>query len=166
MPIEIIYTIEDRRGRTATTSVKLASVESKVRTGLFAVAWADVIDNIIGGVIRSAFAVLNVPLTGILLNTSDVGSDVEEIAAATFRANAGTLVQVNIPAILETLVVNETGELNTVQADVAAFRAMMEDGIAVTGGTIIPCDIGESGGLEMQFIRERSRNSGTRKVNN
>lgn len=164
IPIEIVYTIEDRRKRTATTSVKLGSGETKTRVGLFAVAFADVIDNLINGIIRSAVAFLNVDISGLTSNTATSDSDVEEIAAASFKTGINTKVDVNIPAVLETLVDNDTGNLNLAAGAVAAFVTMMEDGIAVTGGTIIPCDIGEEDGLQLVYFRERSRNSGTRKV--
>lgn len=164
MPIEIVFTIEDRRKRTATTSVKLPSVESKGRTTLFAVAWADAIDNLITGVIRSAVAILRPDLSGLTNNAVAAGSDVEEIASAQFGTVDKTLVEINIPSILETLVINETGVLDTAAPQVAAFLSMMENGIAVTGGTIVPCDIGGLTGLELVYLRERSRNSGKRKV--
>jgi hypothetical protein len=163
-PIEIVFTVEDRRKKTATTSIKLAEVESKARVNLFAVAWANVLDNITSGVIRSATAILGIDLSALTSNTVTNDSDVEEIASAQFRSEEGTKVEINIPAILETLVVNETGDLDPAAPQVAAFLAMMEDGIGVTGGTIIPCDIGEIGGLTNVYLRERSRNSGTRKA--
>jgi hypothetical protein len=163
-PIEIVFTVEDRRKKTATTSIKLAEVESKARVNLFAVAWANVVDNIITGVIRSAVAILGVNISALTSNIATNDSDVEEIASAQFRSDAGTKVEINIPAVLETLVNNDTGDLEPSAPQVAAFLAMMEDGIAVTGGTIIPCDIGEEGNLVNVYFRERSRNSGTRKA--
>ena len=163
-PIEIIYTIEDRRKRTATTSVKVGSGETKGRVTLFAVAFADAIDNLMNGIIRSAVALLSVDISGLTSNTATNDSDVEEIAAASFTSGVGTKVDVNIPAVLETLVNNDTGNLDDTSAAYQAFRTMMETGIAVTGGTIVPCDIGEETGLELDYFRERSRNSGKRKV--
>jgi hypothetical protein len=53
--------------------------------------------------------------------------------------------------------------LNQAETNVAAFIAAMETGIAVTGGTISPCDIGESSIVDTVFAREAFKNSGARR---
>lgn len=162
MPIELIYTIKDRRNKPATTSVRIIDA-TEAQTDAFANAWADAIDNIIGGVIRAASAILGVDISALTGNVAAAGSDVEEIAAFEFRTALGTKVNVNIPAILETLVDNDTGEMNLAAPAVAAFIAMMEDGITVGGTLVEPCDVGGEDIVSTRVSRERSRNSGTTK---
>lgn len=166
MPIQIIYDIRDRRNKSASTSVRIADSNSEAQTVGFAAAWADAIDNLIGGVIRGAVALLGVDISGLVSNVASSTSDVEEIAAFEFLTSNGvTKVEVNIPAILETLVDNDTGEMNLSAAAVAAFVAMMEDGITAGGALIQPCDVGSDDITVLRYARERSRNSGTSKGN-
>lgn len=161
---EIVFTIEDRRKKKATTSVKVLDSFAEAAVTGFAQAWADAIDNLIGGVIRSAVAILGVDISGLTSNTATNDSDVEEIASAQFETAEGQIVEVNIPAILETLVVNETGQLDEAAPQVAAFLDMMIDGITVNATLIQPCDVGDTDIIKHNYFRERSRNSGTRKV--
>jgi hypothetical protein len=162
MPIEIVYEIRDRRNKKATTSVRIVDA-TEAQTDAFANAWADAIDNLIGGVIRAASALIGVDISGLSSNVASSTSDVEEIAEFDFRTAAGNKVLVTIPAILETLVDNDTGELNQAAPAVAAFIAMMEDGITAGGTLVQPCDVGNEDIVSTRYARERSRNSGTSK---
>jgi hypothetical protein len=159
MTQEIVYEVRDRRNKKATTSVRINDA-TEAQTDAFANAWADAIDNIIGGVIRGAVALLGVDISALIGNVAAVGSDVEEIAEFDFRTAIGTKVLVTIPGILETLVDNDTGDLNLAAPQVAAFVAMMEDGITV-GVLVQPCDVGNDDIVSLRYARERSRNSGT-----
>ena len=160
---EIIYEIRDRRNKKATTSVKIADTADEADTDVFANAWADAIDNLIGGVIKSAHAVLPVDISGLTGNVAASGSDVEEIAEFEFLTTGTPKVIVSIPGILETLVDNDTGDMNMSASAVAAFVAMMEDGIDVGGTFIEPCDVGGLDIVSTRYGRERSRNSGSSK---
>jgi hypothetical protein len=164
MPIEIVYSIYDRRGKSGTTSVKIADGNNKAAADGFAAAWADAIDNIIGGVIRAATAILGVDISALTNNTATSSSDVEEIASFQFETAIGTPVEVNIPGILETLVTNETGDLNLTATAVANFVALMEDGVTVSSTLVKPCDVGNDDITKLVYARERFRNSGKRKV--
>lgn len=165
MPTEIIYTVEDRAGRTATTSVKLPSVEPKTRVQTFHEAFVSALDDLIGGVIRSAIAVLQIDISGVTGNLEDPDSDVEDVGAFEFVTAEGNRVKLNLPAVDELFVDNSSGNLDQTDSQIAAIITMMEDGIAVTGGTIQPCDIGEDSIVGTLFARERFRNSGKRSSN-
>lgn len=165
MPIEIVFSIYDRRGKSGTTSVKIGDGNQKANTEGFAAAWADAIDNIIGGVIRSAVAILGVDISALTNNVATSSSDVEEIASFQFQTENGIPVEVNIPGILETLVVNESGNLDLTAPQVADFVALMEDGITVSSTLVEPCDVGNDDITGLVYARERFRNSGSRKVN-
>lgn len=162
MPIEIVYEIRDRRNKKASTSVRIVDA-TEAQTDTFANAWADAIDNLIGGVIRGAVALLSVDISGLSSNVASSGSDVEEIAEFDFRTALNTKVLVTIPGILETLVDNDTGNLNLAAPAVAAFVAMMEDGITAGGTLVEPVDVGNDDIVSLRYARERSRNSGTSK---
>lgn len=164
MPIEIVYDIRDRRNKKASTSVRIVNA-TEAQTDAFANAWADAIDNLIGGVIRGAAALLKVDISGLSSNVASSGSDVEEILECDFRTAAGNKVIVTIPGILETLINNDTGELNQAAPAAAAFIAMMEDGITAGGTLVQPCDVGNEDIVSTRYARERSRNSGTSKGN-
>lgn len=162
MTLEIVYEIRDRRNKKATTSVRIIDA-TEAQTDAFANAWADAIDNIIGGVIRGAVALLGVDISALVGNVAATGSDVEEIAEFDFRTALNTKVLVTIPGILETLVDNDTGDLNLAAPQVAAFVTMMEDGITAGGTLVQPCDVGNDDIVSLRYARERSRNSGTSK---
>ena len=53
--------------------------------------------------------------------------------------------------------------MNQADPEVAAFISMMEDGIVTAGGTIQPCDVGESDITNLIYAREKFRASGRRR---
>lgn len=164
MPIEIVYTIEDRKGKQATTSTRIADATTETQVTAFATGFASLMDAITRGIIRAITAVYKVDISALANNAPSASSDVEEIGAFEFVTAQGNRVKLNIPAINENLVVNETGELDLTQTAIANIVTMMEDGLAVTGGTVTPCDIGEDDIVGTLVARERSRSSGARKI--
>ncbi len=164
MGVKLVYEIVGNKpNETATTSVRLVDGSLLENLKLFAVAFATILNNFIGGKILSAALLFDVDISGVLANTAEVYSDVEEIAGFGFTTPEGTKTVLNIPSLIETVVVDESHELNQVATNVAAVIAMMEDGIAVTGGTIIPTDIGELDGLTLDYAREQAKASGKRR---
>ena len=67
----------------------------------------------------------------------------------------------NIPATNDTASVAGSDDLDQTDTDVAAIVSLLEDGLAVTGGTIIPSDVDENDIVEVVTARERVRNSGS-----
>jgi hypothetical protein len=164
MPIEIIYTVYDRKTKRATTSVKVGQAETLERVQLFATAWADAIDNLIGGVIRAAVAMISANPNGLIGNVVGTNSDVEEIGAFQFNCEVGPPIEVTIPGLNENLVENDTGNLDQADTDVAALIAMFEDGLDIGPVTVKAVNTGEESSVSLIYARERSRNSGKRKV--
>lgn len=164
MPIQIIYTVYDKRGKRATTSVQVGESETKARVQLFATAWGAAIDNLIGGVIRSAAAMLSANPNGLTGNVVGSNSDVEEIGALQFTCETGAPIEVTIPGLNENVVENDTGDLDQTDTDVAALIALFEDGLDVTGDTIYAVNAGDERASALIYARERSRNSGKRRV--
>lgn len=165
MAIEIVYEVEDRSGDKATTAVKVGGNQVVANITEFAAAYATAVNAIIKGIIRSATAYFFPDISGLTGNVATPFSDVEHVGKFEFLTADGNRVKVNIPAIDEQLVEATTSDsLNQSQTDVAAFIAAMENGIAVSGGgTIQPCDIGESSLIDTIFAREAFRNSGARR---
>lgn len=169
-PVEIIAEMQDRATRRASTSIKISSFNATApapptNIEVFGQAWATVLDGLSDCILRGIFAVIPIDISGLIGNAEDPDSDVEEVGAYEFVTTQGNRVKFNIPAMDELESVSTTGELDQTDPDVAALITMMIDGIAVTGGTISPCDIGEDDIVGLLFARERSRNSGARKVN-
>lgn len=164
MPIEIITTIEDRSGTQATTSVHVLDASTMANLATFAPAWATALNDFIFGKILSMIAKFFPSVTGLTNNTLLDTSDVEHVGKFVFRSQTNTLVEVNIPCLDEAAVsAYSSDSLDLANTEVAAFVAAMETGIAVTGGTISPCDIGEVSIASVQFARESFRNSGKRR---
>lgn len=164
MAIEIVYTIEDASGDEATTQVRVAGEPTIAGLNGFGAGYATAVNNIIAGIIRSAVAFLKPAFSSITGNNIGALSDVEHIGKFEFVALNGQRVKVNVPALSEIALGATTSDsLDQAQVNVAAFLAAMETGIAVTGGTISPCDIGESSISDTIFAREAFRNSGARR---
>lgn len=161
MPIELICEVTDRSGDKSSTSMK---VESGIALGpltLFAVAWVNLLDDIIAGVIRTVTAYAKGNVAGLTGNSIVATSDVEHYGKFEFLTNSGNNVKVNVPALDEGAVGALTSDdLDIADPQVAAFIAAMTTGIAVTGGTITPCDIAENDLTDLIFAREAFSNSG------
>lgn len=159
---EIIFDIEDESGKDSTFSLFVPTsftisdyIEAAIGIGEF-------IDILLHGKFRSiADLCLNVDLSALTGNTEDVDSDVEEIASFQFETVDDRHVALNIPCLDETVVLPATKELDQTAPAVASVIALMETGVAVTGGQILPCDIGEIDINDTDYARERTRNSGT-----
>lgn len=164
MAIEVICTIQDRSGDEATTSVRLPSSSSLAQLGTFAVAWVNALNNFISGKIISAVAYLQ-PTTATLTNNTLLDTaDVEHVAKFSFLAVGGSRVLFNVPAMNEvTLSSDDSDSLDQATPATAALIAAMLNGIATTGGTIAPCDIGELSLTDVLFAREAFKNSGARR---
>jgi hypothetical protein len=89
-------------------------------------------------------------------------SDVEEVGAFVARTTEGRPVEINVPALNDGVVVAGTNQLDITDPAVAAFITMLEDGIAVTGGTIVPSDVGEDDLEAVVSFTKETRSSGTR----
>jgi len=163
MSTEIIIDVRDRRNKSASTSVRCSS-DTEAQVVGFAESWLVAIGALLNGAIRSAVAMLTVDISGLTGNVAADTSDCEEIGSFEFKTTNGvTKVDVNIPAILETLVDNDTGDIIQSASAVAAFLTMMETGITVSGTLMAPCDVGGDSITTLNYARERSRNSGTNK---
>lgn len=160
--LEVIYEVEDRDGDRSTTSVKVPNGFSISQFTEFGAAMATLIDAMLEGRVSGADLALSVDLSGLTFNTLDLASDVEDIGAFQFRTSENRPVRVNIPGINEINVLDYSDDLDQAAPSVSAFIAMMESGLAVTLGTISPCDVAEDDIIAVEYARERFRASGKR----
>jgi len=164
MPIEVIATVADRSGTTGTTSVHVQNATTLAQLTAFAPLWATALNDMIFGKITSVFASILGSTIGIINNGGALNSDVEHIGKFSFRTVSNIKVNFTIPALDEDLVTAyDSDTLDQSIPEIAALIAAMETGIAVTGGTISPCDIGEQSIIETVFAREAFKNSGKRR---
>lgn len=159
---DIIYTVVGNNPKKkATTSVHLVDSLTLALVQGFAAALATILNNVIIGKILSAVANWGVDISGLTGNTVVGTSDVEEIASFEFYTTEMNPVRMNIPGLLEAVVLPLTNELDPEDIRVQAVISMFEDGIAVTGGTVTPCDAGEDLIAMLSYAREGSKNSGS-----
>ena len=158
------YTFQDDSGDTATTTVNIPTSFSLSDFTEFGRALADFIDNVVSGVVLNAELAIGVDISSLTGNTVGAGSDVEEISSYQFVTGANRRVNVNVPGTDEVDVLPNSDDLDTVgDVDQAAFTNAMLNGVAVTAGTIIPCDVDEDDLTSMVYARESFRASGKRR---
>lgn len=160
---QVVYTYVDDSGDTATHAIDIPTTFSLAQYTEFGRAMAGLLDDMVHGRIQSAQLVIAVDISGLTSNAPVVGSDVEEIGSFFFSTLEGRNVLINIPTIDESLVVAGADDVNLSDPNVVAFVTAMETGIAVTGGTISPCDVDEDDIVSINVAREAFRSSGKRR---
>lgn len=161
IPNEINVQIRDASGTTGSTRAYVNNSHSLAQYNELAPFLVEAIDGFIGGVIENAKLTVPVDVSA-LIPPASVVADVQEIGQFAFRTAEGRVNRVNIPCWKETLTIVGGDDINLADPAVAAFTAAMLNGIAVTGGTIIPCDIGEGDLTTVAYGRERFRSRGRR----
>lgn len=161
MPNKLIAEISDRSGDKGSTSLWLPDAASIANVTTFAVAWATALNNIIMGKITGVWLLNLISPNPLTDNTLQANSDVEHMAKFKFRTVNNKPVMCNLPAVDEDVIAAySSDELDQSDPQTAAFIDAMIAGIAVTGGTISPCDVGEGSIAGVVFAREAFKNSG------
>lgn len=161
IPNEISLQIRDASGTIGSTKAFVNNSHSLAQYNELAPLLAEAVDGFIGGVIENAKLTVPVNISA-LTPPASVNADVQELGQFAFRTAEGRINKVNIPCWAETLTVTGGDDIDLADPAVAAFTAAMLNGIAVTGGTIIPCDIGEGDLTTTAYARERFRSRGRR----
>lgn len=160
---QIIYTVKDDSGDEGTTTINIPTGFDLSQLTEFGAGMATLLDAILSGKVLTADFCVSVDISSLTSNTALSTSDVEEIGNFQFRTVGNFPVFVNVPTIDELTVLSSQDDLDQADPAVAAFIAAMETGIAVTAGTISPCDVGEDDIALTVYARERFRASGKRK---
>lgn len=161
--VEAIYTIRDRKDKTAETTIYAPSGFTVANYKLWAGQLAEVIDGLLSGRVDTCDIGFAVDISALTGNTADPASDVEETGEFQFVTSEGRPVMLVVPGINELLVTTGTDELDQTEAAVAAVIAMMESGLVVAAATIQPTDVGEIDISTTVYAVERFRNSGKRR---
>ncbi len=161
-PIEVNGTYSDQAGNKSSNTMYIASglTIAQITEGLQALVV--LVDDVLQALVNGFEFTVSVDLSGLTGNTAAPSSDVEEVGEFIFTTGQNRPVNVNVPGIWDTFSASGSDELDQADSDIAAFVTAMEDGIAVTGGTIIPCDVDQNDITELVTARERVRNTGTR----
>jgi hypothetical protein len=163
MADRIQYTLTDEAGETASFGVDVPATFTLAQYDEFAAAYAILVDDIVGGIVSKAVLKRSVDVGDLTDNGVGVASDIEDIGAFSFRTAEFRRVRVNVPGLLESLVIPNSKELDLSEPAVAAIVVAMTSGIAVTGGTIQPSDIQEDDIIALEDALERFRASGRRR---
>lgn len=159
----LTYTLTDDSGESATFTISLPTAFSLAQFTEFGRAMAVFVDDIVSGLLSRCELSIGVDLSALTGNTAAAGGDVQEINSYQFVTAVGRPVNINIPGTDETDVSPNSDDLNTIDAQQAAFINAMVTGIAVTSGTIAPCDIDSESITALVYAREAARASGKRR---
>lgn len=154
---EVVYVLEDDSGDQAETAVKIPTSPSIAQFTEFAQSMAQLIDPIVSGLLVSAGVRVSIDISALTSNTKQSQGDVQDVGAFRYRTGDQRAVRLNVPAISEALVLLNSDDLDLADPAIAALNNAMLGGIAVTGGTIEPCDIDQDDITTLSFARERFR---------
>jgi len=157
---ELVYQYQDDAGNVATEAAKIPTGFTLAQYTEFGRSLAALKDAVVGGVIIDLGLRVAVDISALTGNISTVTSDVEDVAAFAFRTADNRKVRVNVPCADELDVLANSNDLNQSDTEIAAFISAMENGVAVTGGTMIPSDVGEDAITAIVTAREAFRPSG------
>jgi len=132
----ITYVIRDEKGKQSTMTVNVPSSLSARQASAFAVQFAALIDAVIKGQIVSIGLSLSINLSGDYAgDAAEALGDVEEKGYFQFLTENGFRTAVNIPTFDETLVLANSNQIDTTNADVVALLQAMTVGL-----TVLPAD--------------------------
>jgi len=137
MPVSVILTIEDAKGKQATTEFHLADGLSIAQLGAAAQALAQLVEPMIRGRIVAISVGFKVALPVFGAgdgNALQDYADVEEGARFQFRTDNGFPTAQRIPCFDEALIVVGTDQVDTSDSAVSAYINAMLDQLSVGSG--------------------------------
>lgn len=138
LAIAIRFDFVDDKGKSSSTKIRVPTGFSIADYQEFGEAAAQLILNASTGSITGATVTFNIALDGLGLKT--VASSVSKVARKLFiivsTPFVGFLGKTLFPGLSESLVIGGTSDVDQTDTDVAALISGMEDGLAVTGGTM------------------------------
>lgn len=154
----LVYEVQDESGDRSTTTVHLPTAFTIAQFREFGRALAGFVDDLSLGLIVGAGITVEIDISALTGNVVGLGADIYEVGAFQFVTAEGRPVEINIPGILPG-VVTSGDEIDQGDADVAAFIAAIENGLAVTGGTASPSDVDEGDITDVVYSRFETRSS-------
>lgn len=155
-----ITTIRDQAGKRSRFEVNPIVDKTLSQYGEAAILFAEDVNGVITGVLETIRMFQRIDISALDNNTVLGGSDVEESGQFIFADADGRHVEINVPGILASFFVAGSNDLDTADPTVDAFIDLVIDGVAVTAGTAIPCNIAEIDVVSLVSARKVMRPSG------
>lgn len=135
--VTVNFTLQDDKGKTSRTSVRVPSTFSIADYKEFAQAFAQLIANVSTARITGASISLGVDLSSAGLKT--VAAAVSNVATkmqGLWNTTSGIIAKWRVPSPHDTQVTAGSDDFDQADVSVAPVITAMEDGIAVTDGTM------------------------------
>lgn len=155
-----ITTIRDQAGKRSRFEVNPVADKTLSEYGEAAIVFAEDVNGVITGVLETIRMFQGIDISGLANNTVQGNSDVEESGQFIFSDADGRHIEINVPGIISDYFVAGSNDLDTADPTVDAFVDLMIDGVSVTGGTAIPCNIAEIDVVSLVSARKVMRPSG------
>jgi hypothetical protein len=119
----------DKNVGSLTINVPVTTTIAEINTAVAALR------TVVDGLSDAAFIGYNISYSAVETEpaTPPEGSDVERKGSFTFRDGAGYPTTLQVPSIRNSLVINETQNINRAAAEVIAFEAAMTSAVLLTG---------------------------------
>jgi hypothetical protein len=140
LAVAVRFDFIDNKGKTSFTKIRVPNGFSIPQYTEFGLAMGQLVSNVSACRITSSSVTFSLSLSGLALKVvANVLADTAQKGYFAFlSAVNGFFKRVRIPTFDETKTNEASDTIDTLDADVAAFVAAMENGIVVTGGTIQP----------------------------
>ena len=163
IPNTFDYVFRDNVGKRATAGYHVIAALTKAQYEEAGQALALLLDAFTNGIVESASMTIPVDLSALTGNVAEENSDVEEGAELGMVTVDGQPVSMIIPSPKQAYFIEGSDDLDTSDPILAAVISMLENGLAVTGGTIQPTDVAEVDLTQVTRARKITRPSGTRR---
>ncbi len=163
LPNTFDYVFRDNAGKRASAGYHVIAALTKAQYEEAGQALALLLDDFTNGIVESASMTIPVDISALIANAADENSDVEEGAELGMITVGGDPVSMIIPAPQQDYFIDGSDDLDISDPILAAVISMIENGLAVTGGTIQPSDVAEVDITQVTRARKITRPSGTRR---
>lgn len=162
----IIYRFVDNKHRLSTTTCNLPSDASLAHVTEFATTFATILDNMsnskLGGLTIQTSPILSTQFASKPIATKS--ADNEEKGAFSFQTSHTSPKVMKIPGFKDSLVMDGSDLIDQSAPDVAAYLAVMIDGLTLADSTVIePCDVGSEDIFNLISAREEFTKSRRRR---
>jgi len=137
------FTILDAKGKSSLTKIRFPTGFSLSQYLEAATALAQLAAKISNGVITEVSIGVPLSLSGATIRATALSiADVAEKALFIVRSSiAGLFARFSIPTYNEDNTVDGSDDVDQVDADIAAYISVVEDGVNVSGFTVFPQDL-------------------------
>lgn len=160
MPITLFYTLVDAKGASSRVEIPVPDATALANVTTLVPLVAELIQPLVSGGMTNAGFTVDVDVSAGFGPVAGLAADVQEKAEFVFRTTGNFVKRLNIPTILESIFQPGSANVDTSDADVAAFVDFMTDGITA-GALIQPCD---SRGADIRTLEAARENWGKRRL--